>query len=41
MKPKTLLFTGLAMLGVSLIIITAIIFFPSVQRDYPTISKMS
>ena len=39
MKPKTFLLVGLIMLGVSLIIITAIIFFPSVQRDYPQYQK--
>lgn len=39
MKPKTFLFTGLVMLGVSLIIITVIIFFPSMQREYPQYQK--
>ena len=35
MKPKTFLITGLIMLGVSLIIITIVIFFSSMQREYP------
>jgi hypothetical protein len=39
MKPKAFLFVGLIMLGVSLIIITVIIFYPSVQRDYPQYQK--
>jgi hypothetical protein len=39
MKPKTFLFVGLIMLGVSLIIITVIIFYPSMQRDYPQHQK--
>jgi hypothetical protein len=39
MKPKTFLFVGLIMLGISLIIITVIIFYPSMQRDYPQYQK--
>lgn len=39
MKPKTFLFVGLATLGVSLIILTVVIFYPSTQRDYPQHQK--
>ena len=40
MKPKTFLFVGLIMLGVSLIIITVVILYPSTQiKDYPRYQK--
>jgi Na+/melibiose symporter-like transporter len=40
MQPKTFLFVGLIMLGVSLIILTVVIFYPSTQiRDYPQHQK--
>jgi glucokinase len=40
MKPKTFLFVGLIMLGVSLIIITVVILYPSTQiKDYPQYQK--